>query len=394
MFESRITRREANRLIAFGGLGYVWSNGCISSRTEPQTLPTSATEAFERTLEFIRAKHKLPGLAAAVISGVKVVASGVTGVRRQGTADKLERDDRFHIASCAKSMTAMLAGIAVHRGKLTWTTSLADALPELAQKIRPEYRTATMEQILAHAAKMPAYTQFSPERGKQLQAFKGTATEQRLAFLEEVLGIEKPNDGAGSAAYSNAGYAAAGAMVERALGTSWEELVRRELALPLGMKSLGFGYPATAETPNQPRGHSEQNGQSIELSLDPSNQLAVCLWPAGAVHCSIEDLAFYTADHLNGLCGRRALLPQEVYQRLHRPLGGGDSGFTLGWGVRRDQRWGLTHFAAGSGGWFFVRITIVPERDAAVVAASNSGQAADATQELIARLLEEIAAKK
>jgi CubicO group peptidase (beta-lactamase class C family) len=394
MLESRITRREANRLIAIGGLGYICSNGCISSRIEPQPLSTLAPEAFERTLELIRAKHKIPGLAAAVISGANVVASGVTGVRRQVAADKLELDDRFHIASCTKSMTAMLAGIAVYRRKLTWATSLADALPELAEKIRPEYRTATMEKVLAHAAKMPAYTEFGPERAMRLHAFKGTPTEQRLAFLEEVLGREKPNDGAGNAAYSNAGYTAAGAMVERALGASWEELMQSELARPLGMKSLGFGYPATAETPNQPRGHSEQNGRSVELPLDPSYQLAVCLWPAGAAHCSIGDLALYAADHLNGLRGRRALLSQEMYQRFHRPLDGGDDGFTLGWGIRRDQRWGLMRFAAGSGGWFFVRISIVPDHDLAVVTASNSGQAADATRELTARLLEEFAAGK
>src|SRR5262249_7797569 len=123
MLESRITRREASRLIAIGGLGCAWSNGCNHSRTEPQPPPTSATETFERILELIRAKHKLPGLAAAVVRGGKVMVSGVTGVRRQGAADKLERDDRFHIASCTKSMTAMLAGIAVQRGQLTWTTS-------------------------------------------------------------------------------------------------------------------------------------------------------------------------------------------------------------------------------------------------------------------------------
>jgi hypothetical protein len=83
-----------------------------------------------------------------------------------------------------------------------------------------------------------------------------------------------------------------------------------------------------------------------------------------------------------------------MYQRLHRPLGGGDNGFTLGWGVRPDERWGVTHFGAGSGGWFFVQIKIVPDYDVAVVAASNSGQAAEATKELIAELLEEFAVKK
>lgn len=387
--KTRITRRDASRLIAYGGLGCVWSSGCAPSQTETQPLPTSPAEALEQILERVRARHKLPGLAAAVARGDKVVASGVTGVRRQGAADKIERDDRFHIASCTKSMTATLAAISVHKGELNWTTSIADALPALAEKALPEYRAATLEQLLAHEAKMPAYTQFSPQRGEQLKTLKGMPTEQRLTFLAEVLGIEKPNNGSGNAAYSNVGYAAAGAMVERAAGTSWEELVQGEIGRPLGMKSLGFGYPATTKTPNQPRGHSESGGRVVELSLDESRQLAFCLWPAGAAHCSIGDLALYASDHLNGLRGRRALLPQAMYQRLHRPLDGGDDGFTLGWGIRPDKRWGVTHYGAGSGGWFFARIEISPDHDAAVVAASNSGQAADATKELITELLEE-----
>ena len=322
------------------------------------------------------------------------MAIGVTGVRRQGALDKIEPDDRFHIASCTKSMTATLAAVAVHKGQLKWTTSLGDALPALAVKVRPEYRLATLEQLLAHEAKFPAYTQPSRQQVEQMHALQGTPKQQRLAFLAEVLGTEKPNDGSDNQAYSNVGYTTVGVMIERAAGASWEELLRRELARPLGMKSLGFGYPLTAKTPNQPRGHSESNGRVVELPLDQSRELPVCLWPAGAVHCSIGDLALYVADHLNGLRGRRALLPHAMYQRLHRPLDGGDDGFTLGWGVRRDNRWGVMHFGAGSGGWFFVRIVIVPEHDAAVVAASNSGQAADATNDLYRGLLEEFAPKK
>jgi CubicO group peptidase (beta-lactamase class C family) len=336
-------------------------------------------------------KHKLPGLAAAAVVDGKVVANGVSGVRRHGAPDKIEPDDRFHIASCTKSMTATLAAVAVHKGQLAWTTSLADALPVLAAKVRPEYRSATLERLLAHQARFPAYTQPSRQQVEAMKALRGTPMEQRLVFLADVLAKEEPNNGSGDDAYSNVGYAAAGAMIERAAGASWEDLLRREIARPLSMKNVGFGYPATSKTPSQPRGHSESDGRIVELSLDESRQLAVCLWPAGAVHCSVGDLALYTADHLNGLRGRRALLPPAIYQRLHRVPGGGASGFTLGWGVRPDQRWGVTHFGAGSGGWFFVRIMIVPEHDAAVVAASNSGLAGDATRELCTELLEEFA---
>jgi CubicO group peptidase (beta-lactamase class C family) len=346
---------------------------------------------LEQILDRIRAQHKLPGLAAAAVVGGKVVASGVTGVRRQGAPEKIEPDDRFHIASCTKSMTATLAAVAVHKGQLEWATTLADALPALAAKVRPEYRSATLERLLAHQARFPSYTQPSRQQVVAMKALPGTPTEQRLAFLANVLSKEEPNTGSGNDAYSNVGYAAAGAMIERAAGASWEDLLVREIARPLGMKNVGFGYPATAENPNQPRGHSESDGRIVELPLDETRQLAVCLWPAGAVHCSIGDLALYAADHLNGLRGRRALLPPALVQRLHRVPGGGASGFTLGWGVRPDPRWGVTHFGAGSGGWFFARIVVVPEHDAAVVAVSNSGLAGDATRELCMELLQEFA---
>jgi CubicO group peptidase (beta-lactamase class C family) len=386
----KFTRREAGRLIALGGLGSLWSSG-DEPALQPQPRSASPAERLERILERIRAKHKLPGLAAAAVVGDKVVTSGVSGVRRLGAPDKIEPADRFHIASCTKSMTATLAAVAVHKGQLEWTTSLADALPALAAKVRPEYRSATLERLLAHQARFPSYTQPSRQQVEAMKALPGKPMEQRLAFLSQVLAKEESNSGSGNDAYSNVGYAAAGAMIERAAGSSWEDLLMREIARPLGMKTVGFGYPATAETPNQPRGHSESDGRIVELPLDESRQLAVCLWPAGAVHCSIGDLALYAADHLNGLRGRRALLPRAMYERLHHMPGGGNSGFTLGWGVRPDPRWGVTHFGAGSGGWFFVRIMIVPAHDAAVIAASNSGQAGDATRELCMGLLEEFA---
>lgn len=357
-------------------------NGSRQARVDPPPNPPG----LEQELEEIRTRHGLPGLAAAVVRDGQVVSSTVVGVRRMSTRDRLRIDDRFHIASCTKSMTATLAAIVVEEGSLEWTSRLVDVLPEL-RSARREYQGATLEQLLAHAAKMPAYTQFGPDRLEELKALRGSPTEQRLAFLSEVLAAEEPNDATGDAAYSNVGYTAAAAMLERATGESWEDLVRSRLTQPLGMTSVGFGWPASSRTPEQPRGHFRQNGVLVEQPLDDSYLLPVALWPAGAVHSSIGDLGRYAADHLNGLLGRKALLPRAAYDRLHRTPTGADQGFTLGWGVRRDARWGVLHYGAGSGGTFFVRIAIAPEHDIAVAVASNSGEAAAATREAIESLL-------
>jgi CubicO group peptidase (beta-lactamase class C family) len=350
-------------------------------------LAGTVSVRLETTLETTRAKHGLPGLAAAVVRGGEVESAAVAGVRRLGLPDRIELDDRFHIASCTKSMTATLAAILVEEKRLEWTSRLVDVVPELRDRIRSEYHGATLEQLLAHAARMPAYTQFGPERLEELKSLAGSSTEQRLRFLSSVLASEAPNPGSGNAAYSNAGYTAASVMMERATGETWESLVRKRVFEPLRLTHVGFGWPATVETPAQPRGHRIREGRLTEQPLDDSYQLPVVLWPAGAVHGSIRDLALYAADHLNGLLGRPALLPQSAYERLHRTLDGQPEGFTLGWGVRSDPRWGTVHFGSGSGGTFFVRIVIVPGRDLAVVVASNSGEAADATREVVEALL-------
>jgi len=48
-------------------------------------------------LEPIRAKHKLPALAAAVVLKGQVVALDAVGVRKAGTDVAVTRDDQFHI---------------------------------------------------------------------------------------------------------------------------------------------------------------------------------------------------------------------------------------------------------------------------------------------------------
>jgi CubicO group peptidase (beta-lactamase class C family) len=388
MRDKGMTRRDAARLIMLGGCGLAIPQLHARPTLRSEQQHARSSSALKTVLERIRRQYELPGLAAAIVSGTRGTVSAVTGVRHWRSRSTIEPDDRFHIASCTKSWTATLAAMAVHRGQLRWTTTLADGLPSLAAGMRTEYASATLEQLLAHEARLPTYTQPSARRVEEMRALTGTSSEQRLAFLAQVL-TEDPNYATGDSAYSNAGYTAVGALLEWATKSTWEDLVQHELAQPLGLTTVGFGYPATAAHPEQPRGHARSGATLLALPLDDARQLPVCLWPAGAVHCSIGDLAKYAADHLGGLRGRSALLPSSSYERLHGRRG--DSIFTLGWGIGRDRRWGVIHFGAGSGGWFFVRIQILPEHDAAVVLASNSGDAGAATRELWPQLVQQFA---
>ena len=70
-------------------------------------------------------------MAAAVLRGERMIAHGVAGVRKRGTAERITLNDRFHLGSCTKAMTVTLVAMLVEEGKLNWTTTLAKFLPPL-----------------------------------------------------------------------------------------------------------------------------------------------------------------------------------------------------------------------------------------------------------------------
>src|SRR5688572_7235160 len=83
-------------------------------------------------LEPLQRQHKLPALGAAVIGRSGLRALGVVGRRRVDQPDAVSADDRWHLGSNTKAMTATLVARLVERNQMAWTTSLADAFPDLA----------------------------------------------------------------------------------------------------------------------------------------------------------------------------------------------------------------------------------------------------------------------
>jgi len=69
-------------------------------------------------------RFELPAVAAAVVKNGKIVAAGAVGTRRLGTDTPVTINDRFHIGSDTKAMTALLAGMLVEEGKFRWARSI------------------------------------------------------------------------------------------------------------------------------------------------------------------------------------------------------------------------------------------------------------------------------
>jgi len=359
------------------------------------TTPKAAPKDVSALLAPIREGHDMPGMVCAVVTSDALVASGATGLRKRGSPEEITVSDRMHLGSCTKSMTATLCAMLVVESKLAWDMKVVDAFPELAGKIHPDWKDATLEMLLTNHGGAPANLDAGGLWSK-LWSHAGTPREQRMALVEGVLSRAPEAKPGTKFIYSNAGFSIAGVMAERASNMSYEELLRKRLFVPLGMDSAGFGAPGTLGKIDEPRGHRE-NKKAVEVGPGSDNPVAIT--PAGRVHCSIVDWGKYVALHLRGEKdkddGLKHLARGAVFTKLHTPYGKDDARYAMGWLVT-DRAWGgrvLTH--SGSNTMWYCVAWLAPEKDFAVLVATNQGgdEAVKACDEAAAALIADHTAK-
>lgn len=331
-------------------------------------------ERVEDLLNNIREVSGIPAIAAAIVKDGSIIDFATVGVRQFGTLKKVGIDDRFHIGSVTKSMTATLIGKLVEEGFINWGTTVESVLPDIP--MRKEYRTVTVAQLLHHQGGIQSYSSDESYRKLARQRYSGTPTEQRAAFLAAVLQLEPAGIPGEITLYANAGYALTGHMAERLTGKSWEELIEQYIFEPLGMTNSGFGHPGTASVPNQPRGHGIAGTEFVPLFDDEHPSMDI-IAPAGNVHCSVRDLAQYAISHINGLNGQDGYLLSETIKRLHTlPSSVGVQKYASGWIIQSNPNGETIHRHGGTTGSFYAELKLYPERNAGVVIIMNVGQTA------------------
>jgi len=339
---------------------------------DAKTAAIAYSDPVSQMLENIRVKHNFPALAAAVIVDGKIVVTNAVGFRKNGGTEKVTVDDKFHLGSVTKSMTATVAAMLVEQGKISWTTTIGEAFPELKSEMHPDYLGVTLEQLLSQRSGAPGDA--PADLWRQAWAATGTAAEQRLAFIKGIL-ARKPEAKPGTKyIYSNQGYTIAGVMLEKATGKTWEDLLRSMLFEPLSMTTAGFGAPASVDKVDQPWGHKKKmlsGREPVPPGPGADNPLAIS--PAGAVHCSMGDLAKYAAFHMAGERGKSQLLKAESFKKLHTAVADNDD-YALGWMVlKRAWANGRALMHNGSNTMFYVVVWMAPEKNCAVIVASNVG---------------------
>jgi len=357
------------------------SENKVSSAPIVESSITTTTD-LQTSIEAIRKHHNLPSLAAMILVDGEIIENVAVGRRAWGTSDMVTINDRWHLGSVTKAMTATLAARIVERGDINWHTTIVDVFPDMQANIRDEYKTVRLEELLTHISGLPRDPNDIPSLSTSRENYQAI-DKQRRQWTAELLTLA-PNIDRGTFSYSNNGYIIAGAMLEEVTGMTWEELMITEIFIPLGMNDSGFGPPGSPGIIDQPWGHQQVGNGWLALEPGPGADLPSPMGPAGLVHTSLADYAKYATMHLRGANGEGDFLSQESIAKLHTPV---TNNYAMGWGVDTSNV-GIVLQHGGTNLLWFSEVVLVPGHNLALVTFTNTGGdvAAQATSDTLTLL--------
>ena len=148
-------------------------------------------------------------------------------------------DQRWEIGSITKVFTALLLAKLQQMGQLSITESVSSYLPKTLE-LPKNFEKITFENLAIHQSGLPRLPSGMKLFGKDamVDPYSVFDEERILRAIQETKLKSVP--GTGRPRYSNYGFGLLGFTLERVTGTTYEDLLMREIITPIGLSSATF----------------------------------------------------------------------------------------------------------------------------------------------------------
>ncbi len=219
---------------------------------------------------------EVPGLAIAVVKNDQVVFARGYGVRKLGDPTPVNERTLFAIGSSSKAFTAASIAMLVDEGKLKWDDPVTKYLPDFELYDPYVTRELTVRDLLSHRSGL--------ERGDLL--WYGTENDRdeilrRARYLKPTWSLRS------TFGYQNLMYLAAGQLIARVSGKSWDEFVRQRIFTPLSMTSSNTSVKDFKNADNVASSHAKIEDKVEPIAWRNIDNIA----PAGSINSNVVDMA-------------------------------------------------------------------------------------------------------
>ncbi|MFH0733456.1 MAG: serine hydrolase [bacterium] len=227
---------------------------------------------------------KIPGTSIAIVKDSALIYS-----KGYGFADLEQKKDAtantiYGIASCSKAFTTCALGILVDQQKLDWAKPRNNYMPELI--LNDPYITANITAIdlVTHRSGYPSHDFLWYS-----SSFDRKELIKRMRYLDYSKSFRSYFQ------YNNLMYMAAGELIEKISGKTWEVFVKENIFIPLEMKNSNFTVKDLNKYNDVASAYRFEKGELLKIDHYNADNLG----GAGAINSSVNEMSNWLIMQLN-----------------------------------------------------------------------------------------------
>jgi CubicO group peptidase (beta-lactamase class C family) len=330
------------------------SAGLAQASRQGAAIPAAALDSARARIRRLMDSTKVPSLAVAVARNGRIIWEEGFGIADSARNARATPTTLYSMASISKPITATGIMKLVEQGKIDLDRPANDYLG--AAKITGlagDASGATVRRVLAHTAGLPLHYRFFYAGGPVARPSMDEAISRYAITVYPPGAVYN---------YSNLGYGVLEEIIARDSGRSYEDFMRDEVFVPLGMSTTTIGTGAGLAN----SAVRYFNGKPVAF-YDFDHRAA------SAVYTSARELVRFGMFHLKShLRDQQPILKDATIDAMQRVTTPGDttSGYGLGWLISTEQGKKVVSHTGGMPG-VATTLKLYPEHDVVITVLGN-----------------------
>ncbi len=334
------------------------------------TIPVFISDSLDNYILRAMKAEQLPGLAVCIVKNGKIVVMKGYGVCKQGASDPVDENTLFMIGSNTKAFTATALAKLDYEKKLSLNDPVTKWLPDFTLDNKMAGEQAIVRDLLCHRL---GFMTFQGDFMYWKSNLSREDVIEKMGLLKAVYPFRT------TWGYCNAGFLTAGEIIPEVTGMQWEDYIRENFFLPLGMtRSLALNSEIS-DAVNKASAHDIIQGKTVAVPYCMIDNLA----SAATISSSVNDMSKWAIMLLNnGIYGDKNVVPGEAIAETRFPhsILGNNAGmfrmshfrlYGLGFDLK-DYAGKLIVSHTGAVTGFLSSVTLVPEDSLGIIVLTNS----------------------
>jgi len=302
--------------------------------------------------------YHVPGLAIGIVKGNNVVFKKGYGINSTEENIPISVQTVFPIMSCTKALTAAAMGILVDEGKVHWDDKVIQYLPDFKLSDTWITKHLTIADILSHRSGLEGFD------GDLLWYGTNYSRHEIVRRMQYSVIRNKFRSDFG---YQNVMYIAAGLIIEKVSGQTWDDFMQQHFFVPLSMNSSSTKILQMIKSNNY--AHPFLGDKQIPI-MNMDN-----VAPAGGINSNIDDMLHWLEAWINkGTYNDKQLFSEDTYKAITSAKvmfsNKTDDAYGFGWYIGYENGRKIITHGGGMPGYKSL-ITIIPEDSIGIIILTN-----------------------